>query len=305
MFTGVLTQVVILFILIILGAIFTKAGIFTEKCIKGITDLVLIIVTPCVVIKSFVREFKITALKNLLISFLIAFLTHIAFILISRLVIHDSEKTREKVLQFGVVFSNCGYMSIPLQQALLGEDGVFYASSYIAIFSLFVWSYGILTMSEDKKYLSPKKILISPGIIGLVVGVVVFVFAIPLPKIIYEPISYLAAMNTPLPMLIIGFHLTKSNLLLAFKSVKTMIAIILKLVVFPLLALAVMYLCGIRGVMLVSSVISCSAPVAAITTMFASKFDADVPLSVNLVSLSTALSLITMPLIITLAQYVA
>lgn len=305
MFTGVLTQVVILFILIILGAIFTKAEILTEKCVKGVTDLVLVIVTPCVIIKSFVREFNIEALKNLLISFLIAFLAHIAFILISRLVIHDSEKTREKVLQFGAVFSNCGYMSIPLQQALLGEDGVFYASSYIAIFNLFVWSYGILTMSGDKKYLSPKKILISPGIIGLVVGLVVFVFAIPLPKIIYEPISYMAALNTPLPMLIIGYHLTKSNLLSAFRSSKTIIAITLKLVVFPFLALGVMYLCGIRGIMLVSSVISCSAPVAAITTMFASKFEADVPLSVNLVSLSTALSLITMPLIITLAQYAA
>lgn len=305
MFIGVLTQVVILLILILLGAILTKAHILTEQGVKSMTDTVLILVTPCVIIKSFIREFNTSVLKNLLISFLIAFLAHIGFILVSHLILHDKDKARERVLRFGAIFSNCGFMSIPLQQALLGDEGVFYCSSYIAIFNLFIWSYGLISMSGDKKYLTPKKILLSPGIIALTIGLIIFLLSIPIPKIILEPISYMAALNTPIPMIIIGYHLMQSNVLKGLTDVKSLFAMAVKLVIFPLLTLGVLYLCGVRGTMLVSSVITCSAPTAAITTMFAAKYGADTSLSVNMVSLSTILSLATMPVIITLAQYVA
>lgn len=305
MFIGVLTQVVILLILILLGAILTKAHILTEQGVKSMTDTVLILVTPCVIIKSFIREFNTSVLKNLLISFLIAFLAHIGFILISHLILHDKDKARERVLRFGAIFSNCGFMSIPLQQALLGDEGVFYCSSYIAIFNLFIWSYGLISMSGDKKYLTPKKILLSPGIIALTIGLIIFLLSIPIPKIILEPISYMAALNTPIPMIIIGYHLMQSNVLKGLTDVKSLFAMAVKLVIFPLLMLGVLYLCGVRGTMLVSSVITCSAPTAAITTMFSAKYGADTSLSVNMVSISTILSLATMPVIITLAQYVA
>jgi len=305
MFIDVFTQVVILFILILLGVALTKAKILTENGVRSITDMVLILVTPCVIIKSFVREFDKSVLKNLLISFLLAILLHIGFIILSHLLIHSKEKRAERVLRFGAIFSNCGYMSIPLQQAILGDIGVFYSASFIAIFNLFIWSYGIITMSGDKKYLTPKKMLLNPGMMGLALGLVVFLFSIPLPKLISEPINYIASLNTPLPMIIIGFHLTKSNLISGIKDVKCIFAMFLKLVLYPALSLGVMYLCGIRGDMLTSMVISCSAPTAAITTMFSAKFSADTSLSVNMVSLSTVLSLLTMPCLITLTQYIA
>ncbi|MBQ3817169.1 MAG: AEC family transporter [Clostridia bacterium] len=287
-----------------LGFILTKGNILTDKGVKSMTDMVLLLVTPCVIIKSFIRKFDKSLLKSLLISFLIAFLVHIGFILFSRL-LKDSDMSKQRVLQFGVIFSNCGYMSIPLQQALLGEEGVFYGSSFIAIFNLFVWSYGIILMSGDKKHLSPKKLVINPGMIGLSVGLIIFLFSIPIPKIFSEPISYIASLNTPLPMIIIGYHLAHSNLLNGIKSIKCIITVTMKLVLLPLTALGIMYACGIRGTMLVSSVISCSAPTAAITTMFSSKFERDTDLSVNLVSLSTVLSLVTMPILITIAKYLA
>ena len=305
MFLNVLTQVIILLILILVGAVLAKGKILTSDGVKSMTDTVLMIVTPCVIIKSFIREFDPTVLKSLLLSFLIAIVSHIGFILLAHLLVKDKNKAREKVLRFGAVFSNCGYMSIPLQQALLGDEGVFYSSSYIAIFNVFVWSYGILIMSGDKKTLTPKKLILNPGMISIIIGLIIFLFSIPVPKIISEPISYIAALNTPLPMIIIGFHLAGSNLLSGLKNIKYLLAIGYKLILLPALALVIMYLCEVRGVMLVSSVISCSAPTAAITTMFSSKFGVDTSLSVNMVSLSTVLSLITMPILITIAQYIA
>ncbi len=305
MFAEVFSQVLILMILVALGAMLSKTGILTESGVRSITDMVLMTVTPCVIIKSFVREFDAKALKGLLISFLIAALVHIGFIVLSRIILHSKDISRERVLRLGVIFTNCGYMSLPLQEAILGETGVFYGSSFIAIFNLFVWSYGIITISGDKKYLTPKKLVFNPGMIGLAVGLVVFLFSIPVPKIIYQPISFVASLNTPLPMIIIGYHLSKTDILKSIKDLQCLLASLVRMLLLPSVAIVLMYLCRVRGDMLVSAAISCSAPTAAITTMFASKFGGDTELSVNMVSLTTIMSLLTMPLMITAAQMIA
>ena len=288
-----------------LGALLAKVKMLNNESIKGMTDLVLYIVTPCVIIKSFVREFDPSLTKKLLLSFTIAFLAHFGYIILSHLLLHSKMKSQEKVLRFGTVFANCGFMAIPLLQALIGDLGVFYGTAFIAVFNILVWSYGIVIMSGTVKSLTPKKLIINPGIIGTVIGLVIFFLNIPIPKIIFEPIAFLAALNTPLPMIIIGFHLAHSNLLNGLKNINTILSMILRLIVFPLSVLGVMYLCGIRGEVLVACTISASVPTAANTTMFASKYGADTSLSVSMVSLSTILSVITIPIIVTLAKTIA
>ncbi len=304
-FLNVLNQVAILLILIIIGVVLTKTNILTEKGVKSMTDMVLMLVTPCVIIKSFVRKFDSSTLKALIISFIAAIGMHLLFIAVAHLLCRSNDDARRRVLRFAVVFSNCGYMSIPLQQAVLGDDGVLFGASFVAIFNLFVWSYGIVEMSGDKKYISPKKLIVNPGIIGLTVGLIIFILSLDLPQIIYEPISYMASLNTPLPMIIIGYHLAQSNLIKGIKDKQSLFAIALRLIVLPTVVIGLLYLCGIRDTLLVSLSISACAPTAAVTTMFSSKFNKATDLSVNIVSISTVLSLITMPLLVTLTQYIS
>ena len=305
MFVNVTVQVVILFILILVGVALAKIKILNENACKGMADVVLVLATPCVIVQSFIREFDKSSLKTLLLSFLIGVGAHLLFIIASRILIKDNDKRKEKVLQFGIIFANCGYMSIPLQQALLGDDGVFIASAYIAIFNIFMWSYGLYIMGGDKVKISAKKLLLNPGIIAVSVGLIIFLLSIPVPSIIKAPIGYLASLNTPLPMIIIGYYLAKSNILKTFKDIKCILAMALRLVVLPLLALLALWVFGVRDTILVSSVISICSPVAAATTMFSAKYDADTETSANLVSVSTLISIITMPLIVTLAQYIS
>lgn len=305
MFINVLTQVIILFILILIGFLLAKTKVLNDKSVSGMTDLVLILVTPCVIVKSFFREFNKSDLKDLLISFLLGVILHTAFILLSTLFLRDKNKNRQVVLQYAAVFSNCGFMAIPLQQALLGDNGVFLGSSFVAIFNAFVWSWGVRVMSGDKKSLKPLKIITRPAILALIIGLIVFLLSIPVPKIVAEPVGMLAALNTPLPMIIIGFHLASSNVLKGVTDIKCILTILLRLVVYPAAAIVGMWLCGIKGDMLISQAICCAAPVAAVTTMFSAKYNRNTELSVNLVSLSTLLSLITMPAMIIFAEKLA
>ena len=304
-FLTVAEQVVVLFLLIGVGALCAKTGIIKEVAIKSCSDLVLIVVTPCVIIQSFQRPFDAAMLKGLGLACLIALSIHIVTILLAHLLLHDPVAARERVLRVGAVLSNAGFMSLPLQNALLGEDGVFYGAAYVAIFNLILWSYGLVEMSGSRQNLSPRKLILNPGVLSLAIGLMLFLARITLPTVLASPMGHLAALNTPLPMLIIGFYLADTDLKAALRDWRSYAAIGLRLLVVPLTALGILYLCGVRGTLLVSMIIAASAPVAASTTMFATKYDCDTGLSVNLVSLSTLLSLITMPPIVALAQVIA
>ena len=305
MLTTVFSQVLILMIMIAAGFVAAKAGIMTSEGSKCCTDIALIIATPCVIIKSLIREYSNEIMKSLAFAIFITLLVQVLMIFLSRLILHSKDKARERVLRFGTIFANCGFMSLPLQQVILGADGTLYGSAYVIMFNLVIWSYGVFLISGDKKYIKPKKLFVNPGIIGLAIGLVIFIFSIPIPKIIYSAIDYMSALYTPLPMLIIGYHLAQNNPLTAFKDPKCLLAVLLSMIVYPLAVLGFLYIIGVRGTLLVSVIISVSAPVAAITTMFSSKYGADTPLSVDMVSLSTVAASVTMPIVITLAQLLA
>ena len=306
MFITVFTQVSVLMLMIAVGFIAAKTGIMTEAGAACCTDIALIIATPCVIIKSLARRFDAAVMKSLLLAIALTLLVQVLMITLGTLLLRSKDLRRQRTLRFGSIFANCGFMSLPLQEVMLGSDGTLYGSAYVIMFNLVVWSYGVYLISGDKRYIQPKKLFVNPGIAGLLIGLIIFVFSVPVPRVLSSTVNYLAAIYTPLPMLIIGYHLSKTNVLKAFKDFQCIIAVLLRLIVYPLVSLGVLYILGVRGTLLVSVIISLSAPVAAVTTMFSSKFGGgDTALSVDMVSLSTVLSIITMPAVITLAQLLA
>ena len=306
MFITVFTQVSVLMLMIVVGFIAAKTGIMTEAGAACCTDIALIIATPCVIIKSLMRRFDAAVMKSLLLAVVLTLLVQVLMITLGTLLLRSKDLRRQRTLRFGSIFANCGFMSLPLQEVMLGADGTLYGSAYVIMFNLVVWSYGVYLISGDKRYIQPKKLFVNPGIAGLLIGLIIFVFSVPVPQVLSSTVNYLAAIYTPLPMLIIGYHLSKTNVLKAFKDIKCIIAVLLRLIVYPLVSLGVLYILGVRGTLLVSVIISLSAPVAAVTTMFSSKFGGgDTALSVDMVSLSTVLSIITMPAVKTLAQILA
>lgn len=296
-------QVIILFILIAIGVLCAKTKILNDGAVKGMTDFVLYIVTPCVIIHSYQREFEPEKMTGLLITVAAAAASYVIDIIIANLLIRDKDNRRQNVLRFGAVFSNCGYMSLPLQKALLGEDGVFYGATYIAVFNIVLWTYGVAAMSGSIKNVSPKKAILNPGVLGTIAGIALYAASVRLPSTVYEPVSHLAALNTPIPMVIVGYRLAGASF--KMKGTASYMTIIVRLILSPLIMLGGLYAAGIKGVMLVACVVAVSAPCAASTTMFAEKFGGDTSLSAACVSLTTILSVVTMPLIVGLASMVS
>ncbi|MBR5505874.1 MAG: AEC family transporter [Clostridia bacterium] len=294
--------VLILFILIGVGFVCNKTKILTSSSLKEMTNLVLYIVTPCVIINSYQREFDKNMLRGLLITLAAALLSFAINILLTHLLVKDKDKRREKTLRFGAVFSNCGYMSLPLQEAMLGEIGVFYGATYIAVFQIMLWTYGVILMSGSIKSISLKKIIINPGVLSTALGIVLYVFSISIPFTVLEPIKYLGSLNTPVPMVIVGYYLAQASLRL--KGVSAYVSLVLRLIASPLIMIAILLCFGISGDIAIACTIAASAPVAAATTMFSEKFDGDTTLSATFVSITTILSIITMPLVVAVAAMI-
>lgn len=295
-------QVLVLFILIGVGALLSKLGFITDKGASSMTDVVLYAVTPCVIINAFQREYHPELLGGLLTALFCAFLVMLLSVLLAELIYRKTNLSRAVVLKFSLVFSNCGFMALPLQEAVLGSDGVFYGAAYIAVFNIFMWTYGLITMSQKTELKSALRAIVNPGIIGTVIGVLLFVFSIKLPTVISSPIRFLAALNTPVPMLVIGYHLTQADLGRVLKDKGAYFAMAMRLILIPLAAFGGMYLAGVDGTVTVAVVIAVSSPVAAFTTMMSSKYGRDTELSAGIVSASSLFSLITMPLIVGLAK---
>ena len=301
-FFTVSEQVVILFILIGIGYLCGKFGFIEDISSKRMTDIVLYIVTPCVMINAYQIDFNPSILANLGITAICAISVHIISIILSGIIFRNGDASKNAVLKFGAIFSNCGFMSLPLQQAIIGQEGVLYGAAFIGIFNIVVWSYGVVCMSGNIKNLSIKSLIFNPGIIGVTVSLIIFLFSIKLPVVVREPVKYLASLNTPIPMLIIGYYLSKTQITKGIKDGKAWLASGLRLVVIPVVCITAMLLIGIKGNILISIAIAASAPTAATTTMFATKFEKDTELSVNLVSLSTILSIVTMSCIVSVSQ---
>ena len=301
-FLTVASNVLTLFILMGVGVACAKTKLLSDGAVKALANLVLYIATPCVIIKSCIREFDPAMLRGFLIVVAVAAVNHAVLVFLARVVFPDSDENRRRVLRCATVFSNAGYMAIPLQQAILGEVGVFYCAAYIIVFNLFLWTYGLVEMSGDTR-LSAKKILLNPGIIGVVVGLTLFVLPISVPTLLTDAIGHFAALNTPIPMLIVGYYLAQTDLLAALKDGRGWLCIALRLVAVPLLALGALLLCGVRGDLLTACMICIATPVATACTMFATRFDRDPRLSVNLVSLSTLVSVGTLPLMVALTRF--
>ena len=298
-------QVGILFTLMAVGFVCRRMGLFTDAFVKGCVNLLLLVVTPCLIIHVFQRPFSRELLANLGIALAAAFFAHAVGLVFAETCFRNADEMRKGVLKFGTVFSNGGFMAIPLEYALLGSDGAFYGAVYVVVFNLLCWTYGLKVMCGHLKDLDRRVLFINPGTIGMAVGLPLFLSSTTLPPVMGDPIRYLSELNTPLAMIVIGYSLADARFAAYFRCTQALAASALRLVVIPFIVIAA--LVSVRGfgldpTMAIAISASASAPVAAMDSMFAAKYGKDVDVSVGLVSVTTLLSVVTMPLLVGIAM---
>ena len=295
-------QVLILFALMAVGFVLGKAKLMDDRGSLAMTNLVMYAVSPSMMVVAFQRERDTADLHNFLMCLLLSVAVHAFSILLARLLIRGRDSTAG-ILQFGTVFSNCGFMGYPLMLAMLGSIGVFYGSAYVVVFTVLAWTAGIYMVTHDAGKLSWRHILLNPGMLSVVVAMALYLLSVRLPEIVMTPLNYLANMNTPLPTIVVGYQLSHANFSQAFSDKRSWTALVLRLAVFPLLTIALCYALRVDSAVALVMVIAACTPPAALLSMFAQKFDSDTRLASSMVSVFTAVSVLTIPPVVGLAQY--
>ena len=206
---------------------------------------------------------------------------------------------------FGAAFSNAGFMGIPLISSVIGEDMVYCAAAFVAILNILQWTYGVFLITGKKSAVSAKKIFLNPVIISFTLGIVLFLLPVKLPLFISEILRTVSQMNAPIAMVIIGFYMAQISFKELFISKNGYAVSAVRLLIIPLMTtlLAAVMPFGNFAFKL-TIIILAAAPIGSNVAVYAQIYGVNYKAAAGEVVLSTLLSVITMPLIIQIAEYI-
>lgn len=297
-------QVGILYLLVAVGFAADKLKVFKQSTAKLSNDLLFYIITPCVIVQSFMNmDFNVNTVKSLGIAFLCMAGTLTMGMLIP-IPFFNKSGDKKAIFKYAVNYGNMGYMALPLCGAMLGDEGVFYCSAGVVAFNIFSFTHGIWVMTKSKGNSSFdfKKLLFNPGVISVLIGMPLFVFDIDLPGVFQTAVGHVSALNTPLAMIFFGTYIANTNLKKMFTLKENYLVAFLKLLVLPAIMLGIYKLVGISGNLLLACMISASVPSANNTVMFSAKYGKDTGVASQIVAFNSGLSVVTIPLMYALAK---
>ena len=295
-----LRQIAIMALLAAVGVYLSRKGFLSPQGTKDLGAILLRVIIPCVIVKSYITEFSRERLLELALSAGLALIGVILAMVISYLVFGK----RRRLENFAASFCNAGFIGIPLAQAIIGEEGVFYIAASVALLNLFQWTYGVYIMADRKDAISARTIAKNPVVIAIVIGVVLFVSRIPVPGIVTSTLGYIAGMNTPIAMILMGTYLAKLPLKKLLDK-RAYGCVLFRLVIIPAVILLVFWVLPVSNAdIALAAFLAAATPVGANICVFAQQYDCDYEFSVVTVCLSTLLSVITVPLLVSFAQMI-
>lgn len=288
--------------LILIGVICSKTGIISRESNKDLSKFVLQVVNPIVIFTSYQMEYREELVRNLLITFVLSLLAFAVMIGASYLLIRKKEGRESAIERFSAIYSNCGFMGIPLMHALFGDEGVFYLTAFITVFNLIVWTHGIILISGERDMKKVVKVFYSPTIIAIVAGVAAFFAQIKIPSVPMAALDFVADMNTPMAMLVSGVTMADTNIVELLRKPRVYYISLLKLLVIPAFLVLILSPLGIDEKVRMTVIVASSAPPAAMCTLQCIRYNKNSLYASELFSAGTILSIASLPLIVKLTE---
>lgn len=297
----VFKQVIIMALLVLTGVLCYKLKIIAKESTKSLSSLVLMVVNPLILVVSYQVDFKKELLNGLLWSLILSFISIFLAIILSYILIRKKGE-RLSIERFSAIYSNCGFMGIPLVNGIYGAEGVFYLTAFMTAFNILVWTHGVFLMKDKFNMKMIAEAFKSPVIIATVIGFLLFILKIKIPETPLKAITYIADMNTPLAMIAAGASIAQTNILKTLKNPRPYLTCALKLVIVPLATALIFSLLPIKSIVSGTVVLASACPAAATCTLFAIRFKKDSFYASELFAVTTLLSIITLPIIMSITE---
>lgn len=299
----ILDQTIIMLILIMVGVLCFKAHIISRESNKDLSKLVLQVVNPAVIFMSYQTDYKSELVRNLLLTFALSVGSMAILIAAAYIFIRKKEDRETEIERFSAIYSNCGFMGIPLMNALFGMEGVFYLTAYITVFNIIVWTHGIILISGEKDIKKVIKVFYSPTIISIVLGIICFFLKLRLPEVPSRAFNYVVQLNTPLAMIVSGVTMAETDIPELLKNKRVYMVCALRLLLLPVILSVLLSLLPLDEKVRMTVIVAAAAPPAAMCTLQCIRYGRNSVYASELFTAGTVFSVATLPMMVRITEY--
>lgn len=285
-----------MFVLMIIGYILAKRNIISKNSRKSLTDLVIYIVLPANIIYSFMIEMNSDIIKSGFEILFVSIVIQLGCSFFGKYFFIKQPSRKQSVLKYGTICSNAGFMGSPLIQGLYGLNGLLFASIYLIPQRIVMWSGGVACFTEAKGKDVIKKVISHPCIIAVFIGLILMIGQISLPNYLDVSIKSLSNCTMALSMIVIGGILSEIKLIDVINGLNIYYTVI-RLILIPLVVLGGCLIFNVSPLVCAVSTVLAGMPAGSTTAILAEKYNGDAQLAVEIIFLSTAVSLFTIPLL--------
>ena len=282
------------------GYLLVKSGMVSESSIPAFAKLLMYVCQPCLTVYCFGKAaFTKELIEECVIFFTVTFLLQCAALAVLFFLIHrKKDDVRLRVCSIAAVFGNCTFMGVPILEALMPDypQAVILSTIFFLGMNILGWTAASYIITGDRKYISIKKVVLNPAVIGVAVAAAISAAGIKFPAQLEEGIALVGKMSTPLCMIIIGMRLAVIPLKPMFTDKYQYAAAAFKLMIYPLAALCIGKLLSFDVNMLKTLYVLACCPTAAVVLTFAELLGEGQQTAANTVTAGTILSVLTIPL---------
>ena len=304
MFILIFEQLLKMFFIMVLAFVCYRIRLVDQNGNKTVSNLLLLVVNPILIITVYQTEYDPELVRGLLLAFAAAAATHILGIIISTLLIRPKAGADYCIERFNAMYSNCGFIGIPLIGSVLGDTGVFYLSAYMVMFNLFSWTHGVILMEKKFSLKNLREGLVSPMFIATLIAVLLFFLQLKIPSALLDSMNYIADMNTPLAMMVAGFSVAQADIGKMCRNLRLYYTSVIKLILIPLCTIPLLMLFHLPSEVSMTVLIAAACLSATTGTMMAIHYKQNYTYSSEIFSLTTVLAVLTMPVLVLIAEQV-
>lgn len=202
------------------------------------------------------------------------------------------KKDKRRFYNLMVVYTNVGFIGIPVAKAILPENAIIYVIVCNVMYCLLFYTHGITVLSNGKEKMNLLKVL-SPGTLMSVFSLVVCWFKLTLPPILSSSISYIGNATVFLSMMLLGVSIARSDIIKGFKEIRIWGYIVIRMVIFPIVVFFILRAAGCNDVMVLSFALMAMMPVGNLPLIQSEKIGEDTETLSNAITVSTIVSVPT------------
>lgn len=286
------------------GYFITRRGMLDGHTNSQMSGLLVNVFNPLLIVSSAANAVGLISSDTMRTVGLIACGMFAVFILAGMLLspVFERDQDQRKIFQLMFVFSNLGFIGIPVVSGIIGEEYVVYVTEFILIYTILLYTYGVGLLSR-KFSLSALKEMVNPGTVLSVAALVIIIWEIQIPDFLKTAVAYLGNVTSPMALIAIGFNLAQSELKKIFGQLRLYLFAAVKLLILPLLLLPLLKAVTSDIHLISVCMVMFGMPVGNIPLMLGMQKGIDVSAGSAAIILTTVLCVFTIPILMFAAAY--